>query len=214
MEKHPLSCHLLKEKGVCVYEDCCLRISTHFVRLALGANGHWDIYFGPFVLNQFDYEATMWFNNFSKIDDALKNYALIFQQISLESKHYERTNWEQWYEEQIGNVLRGDFHPEDVIGALNYTSNNPWVEKLLIGLQGWEEHTGHAIKYLNVHIDDCDWQQHQAYNSSVSVTGDKFVINYLIENHPKYKGSLAICLKAPCLNPHYTGEILAGTSPK
>ena len=114
----------------------------------------------------------------------------------------------------MGSVLKGEFNPQDVIGALNYTSNNPWIEKLLIGLQGCEDYIGHAIKYLNMFIDDCDWQQHQAYNSSVAVTGDKFIINYLIENLLKYKGSLAICLKAPCLNPQYTGEIFSWHLPQ
>lgn len=63
-----------------------------------------------------------------------------------------------------------------MINAINFTSmyKNPWVEKLLIGLQGWDELISYSIRYLNVFIDGCDWQHHQAYNSSIATVDDSF----------------------------------------
>jgi hypothetical protein len=69
-----------------------------------------------------------------------------------------------------------------LVAFLNHTRYNPWVEKLLIALQGWKGLTDAAIRLLNVYYDNCDWQINSEYTSVIYVTGDPFQINYLIDN--------------------------------
>jgi len=35
-------------------------------------------------------------------------------------------------------IVNGDFQMQDLITVLNFTHSNPYLEKLLIGLQGWQ----------------------------------------------------------------------------
>lgn len=80
-----LRCELLLNRNAYVFEKGCIRVSWHYVELALLSWGHLDVYFGPFLLNKFCFEASLWFNNFHDTYDALSNYAAIFQQIAREA---------------------------------------------------------------------------------------------------------------------------------
>lgn len=162
--------------------------------------GHLDVYFGPFILNKFTFEASLWFNNFNDNEQALNNYAIIFQQISNEGVEFSNINYEQWYQQQIKKIVNNQFYIDDLIPYLNYTRFNPWIQKLLIGLQGWKTFTDSAIKLLNVFYDNCDWQLNSQYNSVIRVTGDPFIINYLIDNPKQHQQTLIYCLKAPCFD--------------
>ncbi len=110
------------------------------------------------------------------------------------------TDYEKWYHEQVNKVVNNQFYIEDLIPFLNYTYFNPWVERLLIGLQGWKQFTDQAIKLLNVFYDNCDWQLNSEYNEVIYVAGDAFKINYLIDNQKHQQRSLVYCLKAPCFD--------------
>jgi hypothetical protein len=191
-----------------------IKISKNYIDLAIDSNGHLDVYFGPFLLNKFNFEASMWFQHFHDVYTALYNYAIIFQQIAKEAQEYENINFEEWYHEQVSNIVNNTFQIQDIITFLNYTRYNPYVERLLIGLQGWKGFTEEAVKYLNVFYDNCDWQINSEYNSVVAVQGDRFEVNYLIENIKKSRESITICSKTPCYNPHYNGEIFTWHMPK
>ena len=96
---------------------------------------------------------------------------------------------------------------------LNHTKYNSWLERLLIGLQGWKQHSDNAVRLLNVYYDNCDWQLNSEYNSVVYVTGDHFAINYLIDN-PKYDHqTIVYCLNAPCFDPDIPLEVFSWHKP-
>lgn len=60
--------------------------------------------------------------------------------------------------------------------------NNYWVEKLLIGLLGWnDEMATEATVLLNVLYDGVDWQREAPFNPIISQVDEKFMINYLID---------------------------------
>ena len=42
-----------------------------------------------------------------------------------------------------------------------------------------------------------------ALRPSIAQVGDKFAINYLIEDIKDHRENVMLCLKAPCQNPHY-----------
>lgn len=102
---------------------------------------------------------------------------------------------------------------QELANYLNFTHRNPYLEKLLIGLQGWRGHTEEAVRYLNVYYDNCDWQINSEYNSVVAVTGEPFQVDYLIENVRK-RESMVFCLKAPCYSPHYSEEVFSWHRPQ
>lgn len=109
----------------------------------------------------------------------------------------------------MSKIISGEFHHEDLVTVLNHTRYNPWVERLLIALQGWKGLTDASIRLLNVYYDNCDWQINSEYNSVVYVTGDQFQINYLIDNPEKHQQSLVYCLNAPCLDESIPIEIFS-----
>ena len=162
--------------------------------------GHLDVYFGPFLLRKFSFDASLWFNHFSDNEEALNNYAVIFHQIANEAAQFLNIDYEKWYYEQVNRVVNNQFYIEDLVPFLNYTYFNPWVERLLIGLQGWKQFTDQAIRLLNVFYDNCDWQLNSEYNAVIQVVGDTFKINYLIDNQKHHQQSLIYCLKAPCFD--------------
>lgn len=131
-----------------------------------------------------------------------------------EAREFEGLDFAQWYEEQVQNIIEGTFQMQDLITLLNLTHHNPYIEKLLIALQGWRGFTEEAVKYLNVYYDNCDWQINSEYNSVIAVSGEPFQVNYLIENIKKYRESLIFCLKAPCYNPHYSEEVFSWHRPQ
>ncbi len=45
-------------------EDGIIRISKNYIKLAMENQGHLDVYFGPFLLNKFTFEANLWFTLF------------------------------------------------------------------------------------------------------------------------------------------------------
>lgn len=51
----------------------------------MASHGHLDVYFAPFLLNKFNFEASLWFQHFHDVYGALHNYAIIFQQIAKEA---------------------------------------------------------------------------------------------------------------------------------
>lgn len=67
--------------------------------------------------------------------------------------------------------MNNSFQIQDLISYLNFTHFNPYIERLLIGLQGWKGFTEEAVKYLNVYYDNCDWQINSEYNAIVAVSG-------------------------------------------
>jgi hypothetical protein len=146
----------------------------------MSSHGHLDVYFAPFLLNKFNFEASLWFQHFNDVYTALHNYATIFQQIAKEAREFEGADFEAWYNEQVKSIVEGRFQMQDLLTLLNLTHNNPYVEKLLIGLQGWRGCTEEAVKYLNVFYDNCDWQINSEYNSVIAVSGQPFQVNYLI----------------------------------
>lgn len=100
----------------------------------------------------------------------------------------------------MNKIVNNQFFTEDLVSILNHTRYNPWVEKLLIGLQGWKGLTDQAIKLLNVYYDNCDWQLNSEYNPVIYVQGDAFVINYLIDDPKPHHQTLVYCLNAPCFD--------------
>jgi hypothetical protein len=114
----------------------------------------------------------------------------------------------------VQKVVNNQFYIDDLVPHLNYTRFNPWIEKLLIGLQGWKQFTDSAIKLLNVFYDNCDWQLNSEYNSVVRATGDPFSINYLIDNPKQNQQTLIYCLKAPCFDETVPLEIFSWHLPK
>lgn len=41
-----------------------MKISKNYIDVALETQGHLDVYFGPFLLNKFSFEANIWFTRF------------------------------------------------------------------------------------------------------------------------------------------------------
>ena len=58
------------------------------MNLAVASHGHLDVYFAPFLLNKFNFEASVWFQHFQNVYGALHNYAIIFQQIAKEANEF------------------------------------------------------------------------------------------------------------------------------
>jgi hypothetical protein len=54
----------------------------------MASHGHLDVYFAPFLLNKFNFEASVWFQHFQNVYGALHNYAIIFQQIAKEANEF------------------------------------------------------------------------------------------------------------------------------
>ena len=81
-------------------------------------------------------------------------------------------------------------------------------------MQGWRGLTDSAIRLLNVYYDNCDWQINSNYNSSICVTGDKFELNYLIDDPKSQFKTLVYCLHAPCLDPTVNLEIFSWHIPE
>ena len=59
-----------------------MRISHNLVSIAMESKGHLDVYFGPFLCNKFEIEASLWFQDFQNMYSALFNYSKIFLQIA------------------------------------------------------------------------------------------------------------------------------------
>ena len=100
-----------------------------------------------------------------------------------------------------------------MIPYLNHTRLNPWVEKFLIGLQGWSQYTDKAIRMLNVYYDYCDWQLNAEFSSTIHVTGDTFTIDYLIDNPKSHQQTLIYCLHAPAFDPSLAIEVFSWHTP-
>lgn len=191
-----------------------MKVSKNYVKTAMESQGHLDVYFGPFLVNKFSFEAHLWFTRFKHNGDALSNYSDIFKQVVKDSSEYASFDFEEWYHEQVNKIVNNQFFKEDLITILNFTRYNPWVEKLLIGLQGWKNCTDTAIKLLNVYYDNCDWQLTSEYNPVVNVTGDNFMINYLIDNPKPNHQSIIYCLNAPCFDDSIPIEVFSWHIPK
>ena len=65
-----------------------------------------------------------------------------------------------------------------------------------------------------MYYDNCDWQINSELNSVIRVEGQEFEIDYLIENKVQNRKNLIICLKAPCFNGLFNGEVFSWHSPK
>ena len=74
----------------------------------------------------------------------------------------------------MNKIVNQTFQIQDLVEYLNFTHYNPYLEKLLIGLQGWSGFIEEAVKYLNVYYDNCDWQINSEYNSVIASNGDHF----------------------------------------
>jgi hypothetical protein len=179
----------------------------------MASHGHLDVYFAPFLLNKFSFEASLWFQHFHDVYSALHNYASIFQQIAKETRQFSTMDFKQWYDDQVHGAVDGGLQMQEIGNYLNFTSRNPYIEKLLIGLQGWRGYTEEAVRYLNVYYDNCDWQINSEYNSVIAVSGDPFQVDYLIENVRK-RESMIFCLKAPCYSPYYSQEVFSWHRPQ
>ena len=69
-------------------ENGVMKISKNYVMTAMESQGHLDVYFGPFLLNKFSFEASLWFTRFKHNDQALANYSDIFKQVVKDSTEY------------------------------------------------------------------------------------------------------------------------------
>jgi hypothetical protein len=86
-----------------------------------------DVYFGPFLLNKFSFEANLWFTRFKHNQTALEKYSDIFKQVVKDSNEFFNFDFEEWYKEQINKIVNNQFSKEDLITILNFTRYNPWV---------------------------------------------------------------------------------------
>lgn len=80
-----LACHIFQNDNAYLFEEGAIKISKNYLDLAINSNGHLDVYFGPFLLNKFSFEASLWFLHFQDTSYALRNYASIFQQVAKEA---------------------------------------------------------------------------------------------------------------------------------
>jgi hypothetical protein len=87
---------------------------------------------------------------------------------------------------------------------------NEHIERLLIGLQGWDERVAEeAVILLNVLYDNVDWQFNSPFKPVICQVGEDFEINYLIENKEQFRQNLILCLKAPCMDKHFRKEVFS-----
>jgi len=63
-EQYLLKCEILQNRDAYIFDGGVIKISEHYLNLALSSDGHLDVYFGPFLLNKFSFEASLWFNHF------------------------------------------------------------------------------------------------------------------------------------------------------
>ena len=126
-KEYPLSVEILKTQNAYLIEKGVIKISENYIKLGVESNGHLDIYFAPFLLNKFSFDAEIWFTCFTNNEEALQNYAGIYQQLAKEDCEYDDIDYEKWYHEQINKVIKGEFVVEDLVPVLNFTKFNSWV---------------------------------------------------------------------------------------
>lgn len=67
---------------------------------------------------------------------------------------------------------------------------------------------------LNVYYDHSDWQIRAAFKPIIEQKGDKFIINYLIEDTKAHRELITVCVKSPCFNSMYNEEVFSWHRPK
>lgn len=85
------------------------------------------------------------------------------------------TNYEKWYYEQIEKLIEGTFSIDDVRNRVLNGERNVYIEKLLIGLLGWNEKTvEESIVLLNLFYDKVDWQYSSPFKPVIGQVGEDF----------------------------------------
>lgn len=112
--------------------------------------------------------------------------------------------------QQVDSLVNNVFSIEEVRSMVASGEKNQWIEKFLIGLQGWDrEMAEEAVPLLNAYYDGTDWQIATPLRAIIAQVGENFSINYLIEDKLSYRNNLLLCLKAPCMDKHYNEEVFS-----
>lgn len=72
-----------------------------------------------------------------------------------------------------------------------------------------------ATVLLNVLYDGVDWQNRTPFHPIIGQVNEKFMINYLIDTKDNRQPQfLKICLKAPCMDEIYEGDVFSWHIPE
>jgi len=126
-EAYSITIQILNNPNIYIFNDQLLQISYEYVKISLEAMGHFDVYFGPFVINKFSFEAFFWIHNFTDINTALHNYSTFFTQIIKEKKEVEGINFKEWYNQQVEKIVNKSSSITDLINIMNNSPYNPYV---------------------------------------------------------------------------------------
>lgn len=187
-----------------------LSISKNYVEKSLFAYGLHDLHFTAFVVHKLEdfFPLTHDFafcKNSTKISAA---YAEEFE--NLFDDQLKEVDYEKWYNDQVAKLLEGKFSLKDLKNRVLCGERNEYLEKLMVGLQGWnDEMSEEVVLLLNVFYDNVDWQLHSPFKPVIVQVGEEFEVNYLIDNKEQYRQNLILCLKAPCMDKHYRGEVFS-----
>ncbi len=107
--------NILEEDNICIVVDKELKISRFFVETAMNSHGHWDIYFGPFLLEKFEITLFYRYLSLEESDSQMyTNYSNIFLQLCNEQVSLSRTFTENWYENQLEKLVNDEFSISEI----------------------------------------------------------------------------------------------------
>mgnify|MGYP003435663979 CR=1 FL=1 len=98
------------------------------------------MHFFVFVAHKLDFAPLLYYFAYcNKALDISVKYGEMF--LTLIEDPFQDTNYEKWYYEQVDKLIEGTFSLDEVRNRVLNGERNTYIEKLLVGLLGWNDKT-------------------------------------------------------------------------